>query len=656
MRIIKARIRRSLLFRLIRNYIEYILPGIKIYNKIRKNKSTYVLVHGWPGMGDIFLIHEYLEEYLKNNSITNYMIVVSGKAAWQVAMLFEKQENIILVDKEEKDSLIKLKQFMGNKIDYLRVLHHDPPVSHTSIGKNIQGYKKTTTKDMLLGAALGIKGNEKDIKLPVFDFNESLVNTFFEKNELIPGKTVIISPYANSCANAFPIEVYSLIANSLKRMGFSVGTNINGKEKELPGTVALHFLVKDAKSILEKAGYFISMRSGLCDVVGKVKCKQVVLYNANSHCGRNQENSYFSLSKIGLGNDDILELNVNQNKIDEAVCEILYQFALDAQDCTERQDIIDKYERLDWKRKRELFLLPAFSERNVAVAFSSSNEYVPFLNVALLSILDHINIEYNYDIIIFEDDMTTDNKRILSMLASDNVSIRFVDISSIISQYDLYTWGWYRLIMYGRFLIPDLLSQYDKILYLDSDIVVLSDIAELYNYRFKNNELIAAAIDVGMVNLYCLPNSKEKEYFDEVLELHDPLKYINSGVILFNNYEVRKQYTSDELLQYVQSRNWMWQDQDVFMKLFEGKISYIDQKWNVMIQAMAGGYEKMGHDAPYDLQIAYEQALLHPYIVHFIENKMMYMNPISPHFDKFWKYARESYYYEVLLSKKKEMY
>ena len=58
----------------------------------------------------------------------------------------------------------------------------------------------------------------------------------------------------------------------------------------------------------------------------------------------------------------------------------------------------------------------------------------------------------------------------------------------------LYTRDYYTKTTYFRLFIPDLYPQYDKVLYLDSDIVVLGDIAELYNTNIKGN-LVAAVPD-----------------------------------------------------------------------------------------------------------------------------------------------------------------
>ena len=56
---------------------------------------------------------------------------------------------------------------------------------------------------------------------------------------------------------------------------------------------------------------------------------------------------------------------------------------------------------------------PAFETNNIAIACSSSNEYVPYLSVWLKSLEEHTCTQYNYDVIVFERSITDENKRIL---------------------------------------------------------------------------------------------------------------------------------------------------------------------------------------------------------------------------------------------------
>lgn len=628
-------------------YMKYVRKGYAIYKKLacKYGKDTAILVHGWPGMGDIFLLHEYLQYFLREHKIKKYVVAVQGKAAKQVVQLFGIKQ-VEVLSEQEKNALVSFKMFTMESVSGLIILHHDPPMMHIRIGSRLQGMHRTTTKDMLLCACLGLKdsGIEQSAH-PAFETNRTYIQQLFKKNHLIPHRTVILSPYVHSCQQTFPMQTWVRLAVTLKELGFSVCTNCAGKE-ELPvkGTKALCFPLKYSVPVLEMAGYFIGMRSGFCDVAGMAKCKKYIIYRGENMCGNNKESNYFSLNNIGLSKD-AKEYAPMQIQIRIAMGQILADIAQDAKDCAIKDWAITQ------KEASQEVIQPAFERNNIAISFSVSNEYVPYLTVTLESIIDHINEDYNYDILILEDDMTIDSRNMLQNTygAYKNVSIRFIDISYYLTQYALYTWGWYRPIMYGRLLLPTLLKAYEKVLYLDCDLILLTDIAELFFTEMKEDELIAAVRDVGMINTYHIPGAREKEYFDKDIRLKNPDNYINSGVILFHIRPFNRTYSAEFIFKHASSRQWMWQDQDIIMTLFEGHIRYLDQSWNVMIQSEDTSPDLMGPYAPLAIQKAYSEARNAPKLIHYIANKHLWLDPLPDLFAYYWKYAKKSPFYEVIL-------
>lgn len=47
-------------------------------------------------------------------------------------------------------------------------------------------------------------------------------------------------------------------------------------------------------------------------------------------------------------------------------------------------------------------LAPTYKTENIAIVFETSQLFVPYLSVALLSLLQYTSPQYNYDILIFE--------------------------------------------------------------------------------------------------------------------------------------------------------------------------------------------------------------------------------------------------------------
>ena len=68
-------------------------------------------------------------------------------------------------------------------------------------------------------------------------------------------------------------------------------------------------------------------------------------------------------------------------------------------------------------------LRPAFERNNVPVVLAFNNLYAPYGGVTIQSILDYASEENNYDIIIFESDVSEENKRLLKGLSTGHVNV-----------------------------------------------------------------------------------------------------------------------------------------------------------------------------------------------------------------------------------------
>ena len=81
---------------------------------------------------------------------------------------------------------------------------------------------------------------------------------------------------------------------------------------------------------------------------------------------------------------------------------------------------------------------------------------------------------------------------------------------------------------YFRFLAQDILSAYDKVVYLDSDLVVNGNVAELYDVRMGNN-LIAATLDIDYLANLNICGGDRMKYSLDVLNLKNPYAYFQAG-------------------------------------------------------------------------------------------------------------------------------
>lgn len=126
---------------------------------------------------------------------------------------------------------------------------------------------------------------------------------------------------------------------------------------------------------------------------------------------------------------------------------------------------------------------------------------------------------------------------------------------------------------YYRLLIPELIPEYDKVIYSDVDIIFRMDLAELYSQDLEGY-YIAATHDLGL-NL----SEDGIKYIKSLPELNVG-EYLQSGVIVLNNKAILKDNKIDEFKQ-LAKRKLKYQDQDILNIACQGKIKYLSLEYNM---------------------------------------------------------------------------
>ena len=133
----------------------------------------------------------------------------------------------------------------------------------------------------------------------------------------------------------------------------------------------------------------------------------------------------------------------------------------------------------------------SFQEGTVIV-YVTSVGYLPIMNVSIQSLISQCKAENHYDIVILDTNADQFDKKNVKMLAGEkkNISIRFFEpiawVKKLISleiTLEAYT-------PYFRALLPWIMYEYDKILYLGADTIIKHDVAELYNKAFPEQKLV----------------------------------------------------------------------------------------------------------------------------------------------------------------------
>lgn len=293
---------------------------------------------------------------------------------------------------------------------------------------------------------------------------------------------------------------------------------------------------------------------------------------------------------------------------------------------------------------------PIFTQNNIPVIIASNDYYAPYISTLLLSIIDASSERNNYDVIILSHDISEANKDILSSYAENNrnFSIRFFDPHRYLQNYKLYTRGHFSIETYYRLILPELLHEYDKVIYIDVDMIVLEDLAKLYAIDIEGY-LLAATNDADTVGLYNGYQPGKKEYMDTQMQMKNPYLYFQAGTLIMNLLEFRKKYTTEDILKVAASKEWQLLDQDILNVVCEGKVKYIDMAWNVMYDFTGIRQNQIIRLAPKWLYDMYVKARKAPKIIHYAGSEKPWLYPECDYSDIFWKYAKRTNYYEMML-------
>lgn len=306
-------------------------------------------------------------------------------------------------------------------------------------------------------------------------------------------------------------------------------------------------------------------------------------------------------------------------------------------------------------------LEPLPGQNNVAIVLAADNFYVPYMSTLIHSLAEHATDKYTYDINIFHQDITPQNMSILreEFANRKNIKIRFYDMSSRASEYKQLMVKWHFTVeTYFRLFIQDIMSGYDKVLYLDGDLVIKDDVAKLYNEDVTGN-IIAAVRDVDMAGVYNsnllkadnVIDPKRKAYIDNELKIKKPFDYFQAGVLLINLAEMRKAFSVKEALSFAASRHWEYQDQDVLNYLAQGKVKYLDPRWNVLYDWEFVRIKNVISKAPVRRYLEYMDTRKDPKIIHYGGTIKPWQRPDCDFGEEYWRVARRSAYYELILSR-----
>ena len=268
--------------------------------------------------------------------------------------------------------------------------------------------------------------------------------------------------------------------------------------------------------------------------------------------------------------------------------------------------------------------------KEIPIFFSTDDNYISYLDVAISSLIANASKDFNYRIIVLNTGIDANNVSRVRANERDGVKIDFVDISREIERIKSKFKNVYHfsIVTYYRLFIASLFPQYDKVIYLDCDLVVLGDISKLYRVELGDNILGAAPEQF-------VQNTAEFRKYAECALGVDPDGYVNAGVLLMNLKQFRKDRIEEKFVSLITEHDFdlLDPDQAYLNYLCLGKIHVLPNGWNKEPMPLECNGEKN--------------------IVHYALYKKPWQYDDVMDGEIFWHYAKGSPFYDDICTRRR---
>jgi lipopolysaccharide biosynthesis glycosyltransferase len=232
----------------------------------------------------------------------------------------------------------------------------------------------------------------------------------------------------------------------------------------------------------------------------------------------------------------------------------------------------------------------------INVAFGIDRNYISQLCVAMHSI-ETRNKNNQLCFYVFHDGIDAAGK---AQVATRHATVEWIEIRDpVLLGFDAHrpsmSRATYFRLMIPKFMPPDI----DRALYLDSDLILQGDIAELWNFNLGGHAL-GAVVDAGLsssefATRYSLPSGGQ---------------YFNAGVLLLDVKKLREERTFDHTIDLLSKNVYDYDDQDALNISFWNRWAKVPPDWNFQRNFL---YEKFAS------WTALTRSAPRPKIIHFTD-------------------------------------
>jgi lipopolysaccharide biosynthesis glycosyltransferase len=247
----------------------------------------------------------------------------------------------------------------------------------------------------------------------------------------------------------------------------------------------------------------------------------------------------------------------------------------------------------------------------IVVVTSCDDRFAPALAAMVQSLLSHLPASRTLHLYVVGKDLGAESReRLLRSWKLDNLVVRWLRaLEPNLRGAPL--WGRMTIHTYYRLLLVELLPpEAQRAIWLDCDVIVRRNLAELWECDFQNQAALAAQ---DLVIPYVSSRYGVSAYKE--LGLHPKAPHFNAGVMVVNLGWWRQNETLNQALGYLRrygSKVYFW-DQEALNAVLAGHWAPIDPRWNQIASVAGRSFFNPDHLD----EETYQGVIQDPWIVHF---------------------------------------
>lgn len=225
--------------------------------------------------------------------------------------------------------------------------------------------------------------------------------------------------------------------------------------------------------------------------------------------------------------------------------------------------------------------MSSYNNKPIPIVIAFTANYIVPAATTILSILNSIGEREKLHIIVLNnEELPHSMQQKLVRLGGSRVSYTFLNLQGKLT--GVYIDNRYTEAASYRLLLPELLPDYDKVIYLDCDIIVQNDISKLYHETELGNYYLAGVFEA--------PLDFQVERFKSIG--CNPREYINSGFLIMNLSLLRQDKMTERFIEALKVDYLEFPDQDVLNKVCKGRILGLPPHYNSIRTFFIPQYKK----------------------------------------------------------------